>query len=142
MGSNDGALVEYVYHDADTQDILFNDPDINDLEIDHSDTPLVMQGGTSRRLLAGSVMACMGGTLAAGLEARGVTVESLTGRAEVHTSQDLPRRIEAIDIELRLKVPPGNEKMVDKVEKIVAKGCLISRSLRPAMEIREVIIRE
>jgi len=142
MGSNDEVPVEYVFHDADTQDILFNDPDINDLEIDHCDTPVVMRGGTSRRMLAGSVMACMGGTLAAGLEARGVTVESLTGKAKVQTSQDFPKRIEAIDIELKLKVPAGNEKVLNKVEKILAKGCMISRSLKPAIKIREVIIRE
>lgn len=142
MNSNDALPVQYVYHDADTQDVLFNDQDIDDLEIDHSDTPAVMRGGTARRMLAGSVLVCMGGTLAAGLEARGVTVESLTGRAQVQTSKNLPKRIEAIDIELRLKVPAGNEKVVDKVEKILARGCLISRSLKPGIDVRETIIRE
>jgi organic hydroperoxide reductase OsmC/OhrA len=142
MASSNETLVQYEYHSAETQDVLLNDDDVNDLEIDHSGTPAVMRGGIARRLLAGSVLACMGGTLAAGLGARGVAIESLRGQAQVHMAPDPPKRVQAIDIQLRLKVPAGSETVVDKVEKMLSKGCLISRSLKPAIEIRESIIRE
>jgi hypothetical protein len=134
--------VQFEYHNADSQEIIFNDDDINDLEIDHYDTPVIMRGGTARRILAGSVLTCMGTTLAAALTARGVPVESLTGQARVHLSVDSPKRIAAIDLEFRLRVPAGHEKTVDKVEKMLSKGCLLSRSLKPAMALRETIIRE
>jgi len=142
MNSGKEPPVQYEYHDADTQDVIWNDDDLNDLEIDHSDTPAVMRGGPARRMLAGSVLTCMGGTLAAALEARGVPIESLNGQARVHLSEEVPKRIAAIEIVFRLRVPAGHEAVVDKVEKILSKGCLISRTLKPAMEVHETIIRE
>ena len=142
MSSSNDAPVQYVYRNPETQDLQFNEPDMNDLKIDHSDTPAAMRGGAARRMLAGSLLMCMGGTLAAGLEARGVPIGSLSGEAHVHMASDPPKRVQAIEVELRLQVPSEHQKVVEKVEKMLDKGCLISRSLKPAIEVCESLIKE
>lgn len=142
MTDMDETDVYYDYHDADAQDIRFNDAALDDVGIDYAGVPDILRGGAARKMLAGSVLACMGGTVAAALTARGVPVTSLNGRAKVSVTSEIPKRITAIDIELRIKVPRGHEKAVDKVEKIVSRGCLISRSLQPGITVRETILKE
>ena len=136
-----GAVV-YAGHDDGSVSLQFDDTLLSDQTLDYDSVPEAEHGGQMRKLLCASALGCFAGSARAALQTRGATIHHLRGTAQAHTGAgEGGSRVTAIDIRVEVKVGDGDGDTFAKVEKILRKGCLITRSLTPGIAVTHELVR-
>ena len=142
MGEEE-VVVEY-RRDGDDKHILsLNSKAVPEIRIDYTGIPKDARAGTAQRLLAASALYCFASTLGAALAARNATIRSLTGRAVSEKDKDeyYRTKVSNIQIEVEVDVNDGDLPTLEKCEKIMENGCLITYSLNQGIEVEHTIKR-
>lgn len=120
----------------------FDDALLSDQILDYDSVPETARSGQMRKLLCASALGCFAGSARAALQARGATIGSLRGTAQATTGQgDGGSRVTAIDIRVEVQLGDADDEAFAKVEKILRKGCLITRSLTPGITVTHNLVR-
>ena len=119
--------------------IRFNSEVIDDLVIKRHGVSVEKMGGEARRLLAASLATCFCSAFLSILEHVGVKYRRLHGDVTVHTGEDGTGRLRVNEIKINLKVeiPKGKDiaEGFRRAERIIRRGCLISRSLEKGIKV-------
>ena len=112
---------------------------IDDLIIKRHGISAEKMGGEARRLLAASLATCLCSAFLSILENVGVKHRRLHGDVTVHTGEDETGhlRVDEIKIDLKVEVPKGKDiaEGFRRAERIIRRGCLISRSLEKGIKV-------
>jgi uncharacterized OsmC-like protein len=140
---SDEATVEYVLVGESQFKVLYNSPMLEDHFLDYPSIPKEEQPGQMRRLLCAAAVGCFSGTVYAALISRGVQVKSLKGTATSTTakSKGSPPVVKSINIQVDVDIDDKDLETLERVKKIVKNGCLITRSLAPAIAMTHSITR-
>ena len=119
--------------------IRFNSEVIDDLIIKRHGVSVEKMGGEARRLLAASLATCFCSAFLSILEHVGVKYRRLRGDVTVHTGEDGTGhlRVDEIKIDLKVEIPKGKDiaEGFRRAERIIRRGCLISRSLEKGIKV-------
>lgn len=137
-------IVTYKREGDDGHCLCLGTAALPDIRIDYTGIPKDARAGTAQRLLAASALYCFASTLGAALAARGVTIKSLTGRALSEKEKDEYYRTKVgnIQIEIEVDVNDADLPTLEKCEKIMENGCLITYSLNQGIEVEHTIKRK
>jgi len=120
--------------------IKFHSDRMRDLILKRSQVPREKLGSEARRLLAASLAECMCSTLLFLLKWAGVDSEGFKATAETITSKDEKGRlcVDSINLTVHLDILEDVEtsKKIQRVESLLKRGCLISRSLERGIRVR------
>ena len=86
-------------------------------------------------------MYCFASTLGSALKARGASIRSLTGRAVATNERDADfrTRVANIRIVVEADVETADLALLDKCEKIMERGCLVTYSLSEGIEVEHSV---
>lgn len=143
MAEEKEVVVEY-RRDGDDKHILFlNTKAIPEIRIDYTGIPKDARAGTAQRLLAASALYCFASTLGGALATRNAIIKSLTGRAVSDKDKDeyYRTKVNNIQIEVEVDVNDGDLPTLERCEKIMENGCLITYSLNEGIEVEHTIKR-
>ena len=123
-------------------ELRYHDALLTDHALDYDSVPEAARSGQMRRLLCAAALGCFAGSARAALLARGVTPRSLHGAATAETGPgDGGSRVMAIDIRVEVDIDDTDAETLAKVQKILEKGCLITRSLTPGIAVTHELVR-
>jgi uncharacterized OsmC-like protein len=136
-------IVTYKREGDDRHCLCLGTSAVPDIRIDYTGIPRDARAGTAQRLLAASALYCFASTLGSALAARGATIKSLTGRAVSEKDKDeyYRTKVSNIRIEVEVDVNDGDLPTLEKCEKIMENGCLITYSLTQGIEVEHAIKR-
>jgi len=126
-------------------EIRYNSPLLRDHHMDYTEVADEVKPGQSRRLLAAAACSCFTATVDAAIRGRGCEPRSVRGAATAMTEVDPESgrpRVSQIDIVVEVDLPDGNQELLDHIREIAARGCLVTRSLEPAIRIRHEIVQK
>ena len=139
MGNKDSAVVvDFEALDEMKFTIGYNSPLLADHVLDYPSVPEDQHPGQSRRLLCAAALACFAATTYGALKARGARILSLKGQGMAFQREGASE-VGSIDIKVEVKVADEDIPILDKVKKIMSKGCLITRSLAPGITVKHTI---
>ncbi len=143
MEQNNEIVVEYRRQGDDVHLLDVGSVAIPNLTIDYTDIPRAQRGGTATRLLSAAALYCFAGTLATALASRGATINSMTGRAVATRGKDANNRSKITDIrvEIDVEVNDADLPILEKCQRIMQSGCLVTYSLDNAVHVEHVIRR-
>ncbi len=143
MDDEKEVAVEYRREGDDRHILALGSKAIPEIKIDYTGIPKDERAGTAQRLLAASALYCFASTLGSALAARGATIKSLTGRAVSEKDKDeyYRTKLSNIRIEVEVDVNDGDLPTLEKCEKIMENGCLITYSLNQGVEVEHAIKR-
>ena len=136
-------MVEYHRQGQDGHFLALGSPALPDMHIDYTGIPQDQRAGTANRLLCASALYCFASTLGSALIARGATIKSLSGRAVSQKEKDdyYRTKVSRIRIEIDVNVEEKDLPILEKCQKIMERGCLITYSLDGGIEIEHSIKR-
>jgi uncharacterized OsmC-like protein len=137
-------MVTYQREGEDGHRLTLGTPAIPEIRIDYTGIPKDARAGTAQRLLCASALYCFASTLGSALAARGATIKSLTGRAVSEKDKDeyYRTKVSNVQIEVEVDVNDGDLPTLEKCEKIMENGCLITYSLNQGIEVEHTIKRK
>ncbi len=141
MDDEKKVVVEY-RREGDNQHILtLGTAAIPEIRIDYTGIPKEERAGTAQRLLAASALYCFASTLGSALSARNATIQSLTGKAASEKEKDdyYRTKVSRIQIDIEVDVPESDLSTLEKCEKFVENGCLITYSIGQGIEVEHSI---
>ena len=139
MGDNDSAVVvDFEALDEMKFTIGYNSTLLADHVLDYPSVPEDQHPGQSRRLLCAAALACFAATTYGALKARGARVLGLKGQGTA-LQREGGSEVGSIAIKVEVKVADEDIPILDKVKKIMSKGCLITRSLTPGIAVTHSI---
>ncbi len=119
--------------------VKFDSKAMDDLTVAKSRIPREEQGGEARELLAASVAECMMSTLLFYLKWAKLEFDGLKTLVEIVTDKDDIGRYSVSEVNLNFVVDSANNegtlKKVERVKKMLDRGCLISRSLARGIRV-------
>jgi len=123
--------------------ISYNSPLFEDHLLDYPSIPEKERPGQMRRLLCAAPVGCFTGTIYFALESRGARIKSLkgTGVASTGKNNGSLTKVKKIDIRVEVDIDDEDSEILEKVKKIVEKGCLITRSISPSITVTHTIVR-
>jgi organic hydroperoxide reductase OsmC/OhrA len=124
--------------------IGYNSPILQDHYIDSRGVDEADRPGQARRLIAGAACGCFCNTVRLALIARHARLERISGRATAISAKD-PRRgevLKSIHITVKVALPEEDMGILARVKKIAEKGCLITKSISPSIEVTHEIVVE
>jgi len=141
MDDEKEVTVEYRREGDDRHILALGSKAIPEIKIDYTGIPKDERAGTSQRLLAASALYCFASTLGAALSARNVTIKSLTGRASSEKEKDdyYRTKVSRIQIDIQVDVNDSDLPTLEKCEKFVENGCLITYSIGQGIEVEHTI---
>lgn len=122
-------------------EIDYQSPLLENHVLDFADVPEATRPGQMRRLLCAAAVGCFAEATYFALTNRGARVRSLRGTGTATTSESAPTRVAAIDIRVEVDLPDEDVAILDHVRMLMASGCLITRSLTPAINVTHTIVR-
>ena len=123
-------------------ELRYHDAVLEDHPLDFDGVPEAARSGQMRRLLCGAALGCFAGSARAALVARGVTPRALRGAATAETGPgEGGSRVTALDIRVEVSIDDAHADTFAKVQKILEKGCLITRSLAPGIAVTHELVR-
>ena len=133
--------VTYEMLDDGKVEIRFGDTLLTDQVMDYESAPEDARGGQMRKLLCSAALGCYAGSVKGALLARGAEIRSFRGMASATTGRNASNltRVEAIDIRVEVAIDDKDAETLEKVTKILEKGCLITRSLEPGIKVTHTI---
>jgi len=137
-------MVTYQREGEDGHRLTLGTPAIPEIRIDYTGIPKDARAGTAQILLCASALYCFASTLGSALAARGATIKSLTGRAVSEKDKDeyYRTKVSNVQIEVEVDVNDGDLPTLEKCEKIMENGCLITYSLNQGIEVEHTIKRK
>ncbi|MCL4466816.1 MAG: OsmC family protein [Chloroflexi bacterium] len=141
MAEDSEITVGYRREGEDIHHLLLGSDAVEDIRIDYSGIPSDQRGGTASKLLCAAALYCFASTLASALNARGARIESLTARAVARKGRDDYYRTKLQDIRIEVDVDLDQEDLpiLEKCDKIMQRGCLITYSLTEGIEVEHAI---
>ncbi len=122
--------------------IQFDDALLSDQTFDYASVPEAERAGQMRKLLCASALGCFAGSARAALQTRGATIRELRGTAQAKTGQgEGGSRVTSIHIRVEVRLDDGDADTFAKVDHILRKGCLITRSLAPGIDVTHELVR-
>jgi len=119
--------------------IKFGSKSIDELIISRSRVPREEIGGEARELLAASIAECMSSTLLFYLKWAKIKLNGLRSTVEVITDKDEQGhyRVSMVNLNFNVEIPRDKEtlKKLERVKKILSRGCFISRSLERGVKV-------
>ncbi len=118
--------------------IKTNNDALKELVIDTTGIPPERRHGTSRLLLASSTIMCFCGTLVEAMETRNIEYSSLKAKAsttEVKNENNVDR-VGQICIEVEVEVAEKFKTDLEKIKKIMRKGCFITSSVHEGIDMK------
>lgn len=99
--------------------------------IDNRGVPQEQRGGTAKRLLAAASLYCYCSMLEAALLTRDVDFDDISATAELELGRNEQGRSRVLKMTIRcsVRVNERDEAIFQRVEKIMAQGCLVTGSL-------------
>jgi osmotically inducible protein OsmC len=144
MSDEEEIIVEYSRDNNDNHTLMMSSDAMQDIRVDYTDIPADQRGGTAVKLLCASTLYCFAATLGSALIARKANVKSLTGKATAVKEQDDFFRtiVSEILIEVAVEIDDEDLPILEKCEKIMERGCLVTYSLDEAITIEHKITRK
>jgi len=141
MSEENGIVVQYKREGDDGHFLSMGSDAFADIRIDYTGIPQEQRGGTANRLLCAAALYCFASTFASALKARGARIKSLTGRAIPEKGRDDYHRtkIKQINIEIDVDVEEEDKPILEKCQKIMEQGCLVTYSLGEGIEVEHSI---
>lgn len=84
-------------------------------------------------LLATSLGSCMATVMGIVADRKGIPLDGMTVRVAKHMSEDLPRRVAKLELDLHMPLPESHPER--KVFESAARGCPVHHSLHPEIEV-------
>ncbi len=105
--------------------------------VDNRKIPNDQRGGTAKQMLAGAALYCYGSMLAAALQARDVDFKELHATAELKMgrSETGKSRVLKMIIRSSVQVNERDEAIFQRVQKMMAQGCLVTGSLHDGISM-------
>ncbi len=122
--------------------IDYNSPLLQNHILDYLSVPEEDRPGQMRRLLCAAAVGCFAGSVYDALKARGVSIKSQTAKGTAITSNVPPKRVQKIDIVVEVEIEDKDVQTLERVKKVLEKGCLVTRSLEPSITVSRAIIRK
>ncbi len=124
--------------------IDYNSPLLQNQILDYLNVPEEQRPGQMRRLLCAAAVGCFAGSAYDALKTRGASVKSLngTGTAITGKKNGSHKRVQEIDIIVEVEIEDKNIQVLERVKKVLEKGCLVTRSLEPSITVSRTIIRK
>ena len=123
--------------------ISYNSALLEDHLMDYLAVPEEKRPGQMRKLLCASVAGCFTASVYMALSTMGVKINSLKGTAAAFSAEDIGSlpKIKAVDIKVEIDIDDKDSDIFEEVKKIFEKGCLITRSISPAIKVTHSISR-
>ena len=83
-------------------------------------------------LVATALAACMATVMGIVAERKGISLEGMDIEVRKHMSEDAPRRIAKLEVDIHMPVPQGHPER--KLLESAARGCPVHHSLHPDIE--------
>jgi len=143
MADKNEVMVEYRRESPDIHSLVMSSKALPDIRIDYTGIPQDQRGGTSLKLLAGSILYCFAATLNSALTARGAKVWSLRGCAKAVKGKDeiLRTKVKEVAIDIEVALDDKDEPILERCKAIMERGCLVSYSLEESFEVEYHIKR-
>jgi len=144
MTEDDTYTVTYQDTGPDEHLVTLGSEALTDIRIDYTDLPEDRRRGTAVKLLCASTLYCFAYTFRSALLARGATVKALTGQATaVKEKDDMFRaKVTRIRITLTVDIDDQDLPILAKCKSIMKQGCLVTHSVREAIDIEYDIRRK
>ena len=84
-------------------------------------------------LVATALGACMATVMGIVAERKGIALEEMNIQVRKHMSEDTPRRISKLEVDIRMPLPASHPER--KLLESAARGCPVHHSLHPDIEI-------
>lgn len=123
---------------GDVHTIETGNPSLGTLVIDQTHIPEEQRGGTAKQLLASSAMYCYCASVAGALDARGTKWEEIKGTASLETGEDSEgrARVTGIALDVTVRLDEDDIGTLERVAKVLRKGCLLTASLDEGIPVR------
>jgi uncharacterized OsmC-like protein len=141
MAEDSEITVGYRREGDDIHHLLLGSDAVDDIRIDYTGIPNDQRGGTASKLLCAAALYCFASTFASALKARGARIESLSAKAVANKGRDDYYRTKLQDIRIEVDVDLGDTELpiLEKCEKIMQRGCLVTYSLSEGIEVEHAI---
>lgn len=116
---------------GDVHTIETGNASLGTLVLDQTHLPEDQRGGTAKQLLASSAMYCYCASVAGALDARGTKWKEIRGTATLETGEDSEgrARVTSLALDVTVSVDEDDVGTVERVSKVLRKGCLLTASL-------------
>lgn len=137
MPSQNDIIVGYTRRGDHEHVLSLDSAAMPDIHIEYANVPEDQRGGTATKLVAGAALYCYASTLVTALTTRGASIRSMSGRATAERDRDEHGRskVTKIKLEIDVDVSDEDEAILDRCQKIMKAGCLITYSFAQGIPI-------